>query len=100
MMELRAAKGKGPSAPRDDASALGGYIAGMNKHDPGGPEAKLHYGDNEITILKQGTHVRCAVTGERIPLDELRYWNVDLQEAYRGPAEATQRWKELAGKGS
>ena len=36
----------------------------------------------------------CAVSGERILLDELRYWNVDLQEAYRGPEEATQRWKE------
>jgi len=71
----------------------------MNKHDPGGPEAKLHYGDNEIEILKQGLYVLCAVTGERIPLDDLRYWSVDLQEAYRGPAEATKRWKEInAGK--
>lgn len=67
----------------------------MNKHDPGGPEAKVQYGDNEITILKQGLFVRCAVTGEQIPLDELRYWNVDLQEAYRGPQEATQRWKDI-----
>ena len=72
------------------------YVAcNMNKHDPGGPEAKLLYGDNEITILRQGLYVRCAVTGERIPLDELRYWNVDLQEAYRGPAEATERWKQV-----
>ena len=56
-------------------------------------------GHEEITILKQGLYVRCAVTGEPIPLDELRYWNVDLQEAYRGPEEATQRWKDLhAGK--
>lgn len=70
----------------------------MNKHDPGGPEAKVHYGDNEITIMRQGLFVRCAVTGEKIPLDELRYWNVDLQEAYRGPEEATQRWKQLAEK--
>jgi hypothetical protein len=67
----------------------------MNKHDPGGPEAKLRYGDNEITILRQGLFVRCAVSGERIPLDELRYWNVDLQEAYRGPEEAMRRWKQL-----
>lgn len=67
----------------------------MNKHDPGGPEAKVHYGDNEITILRQGTHVRCAVTGEPITLDALRYWNVELQEAYRGPAEATARWKQV-----
>lgn len=63
----------------------------MNKHDPGGPEAVVRYGDNEITILKQGLYVRCAVSGEQIPLDELKYWSVDRQEAYRGPAEATQR---------
>lgn len=63
----------------------------MNKHDPGGPEAVVRYGDNEITILKQGLFVRCAVSGEPIPLDELKYWSVDLQEAYRGPAEASQR---------
>ena len=67
----------------------------MNKHDAGGPEAKIHYGDNEVTILKQGFYVRCAVSGERIPLDELRYWNVELQEAYRGPEEAAKRWREL-----
>ncbi len=66
----------------------------MNKHDPGGSEAQVRYGDNEITILRQGLFVRCAVSGERIPLDELRYWSVDLQEAYRGPKEATQRWQE------
>lgn len=66
----------------------------MNKHDPGGPEAQVHYDDNEITILKQGLFVRCAVSGERIPLDELRYWSVELQEAYRGPEESMKRWKE------
>lgn len=67
----------------------------MNKYDPGGPEAKLHYGDNEVTIIRQGLFVRCAVSGERIALDELRYWSVDRQEAYRGPVEATQRFNEL-----
>lgn len=72
----------------------------MNKHDPGGPEAKVHYGDNEITILRQGLFVRCAVTGDQIPLDQLRYWNVDLQEAYRGPAEATARWKQVSAEKS
>lgn len=67
----------------------------MNKHDPGGPEARLRYGDNEVTIVRQGLFVRCAVSGQRIPLEELRYWSVDLQEAYRGPAEAGQRLSEL-----
>lgn len=67
----------------------------MNKYDPGGPEAKLRYGDNDLEIIRQGLFVRCAVSGERIPLDELRYWSVDLQEAYRGPEQALQRWREL-----
>jgi hypothetical protein len=40
-------------------------------------------------------YVRCAVSGEHIRLDELRYWNVDLQEAYRGPEEALKRWRQL-----
>ncbi len=70
----------------------------MNKYDPGGPEADVEYSDNEFTILRQGNFVRCAVSGERIPLDELRYWSVDLQEAYRGPAEALQRQKDIVQK--
>lgn len=74
------------------------YSPPMNKHDPSGPEAKVEYGDNEITIVRQGVYVLCAVSGERIPLDELRYWNVDLQEAYRGPAEASHRWREMHGQ--
>jgi len=71
----------------------------MNKHDPGGPEAQLRYGDNEISILKQGLYVRCAVSGARISLDELRYWSVDLQEPYRGPDEAMRRYNEAKADG-
>ena len=71
----------------------------MNKHDPGGPEAVLRYGDNEVTILRQGLYVSCAVSGARIPLDELRYWSVDFQEAYRSAEEATARWKQLRSEG-
>jgi hypothetical protein len=71
----------------------------MNKHDPGGPEAVLRYGDNEVAILRQGLFVTCAVSGTRIPLDELRYWSVDLQEAYRGPDEAMARWKRAKAEG-
>ncbi len=71
----------------------------MNKYDPGGPEALVRYSDNEFTILRQGLFVRCAVTGQRIALDDLRYWSVDLQEAYRGPEEAVSRWREAREKG-
>lgn len=66
----------------------------MNKYDPGGPEAKLRYGDNDIEIVRQGLFVRCAVSGERIALDALRYWSVDLQEAYANAEAATKRYRE------
>jgi hypothetical protein len=37
------------------------------------------------------------VTGVRIPLEQLRYWSVPLQEAYAGPTEALKRWQETNG---
>lgn len=72
----------------------------MNAHDRtlGADDlAKLHYGDGEYAVLRAGRHVICAVTGRRIPLDQLRYWSAELQEAYVGPAEALQRWRETHG---
>lgn len=59
--------------------------------------ARLHYGDGEFTILKPGRYVVCAVSGVKIPLDALRYWNPEHQEAYAGPTEALQRFRELEG---
>ncbi|MBV9511416.1 MAG: DUF2093 domain-containing protein [Caulobacteraceae bacterium] len=69
----------------------------MNAHDPllHGEPAVLHYGDGEYAVLKPGKFVLCAVSGARIPLDALRYWNPIAQEAYAGPAEALARWREL-----
>ena len=48
----------------------------------GGRPAKLHYMANNYRMLAPGDHVLCAVTGEAIDLDDLRYWSVELQEAY------------------
>jgi hypothetical protein len=45
-------------------------------------EAQLRYLDGDYRIVRPGSFVRCAVTGEPIPLDELKYWSVELQEAY------------------
>jgi hypothetical protein len=42
-------------------------------------------------VISPGTYVRCAVTDARIPLDELKYWSVDLQEAYATPTAVLQR---------
>ena len=44
--------------------------------------AKLHYMASSFRMLASGDHVLCAVTGEVIPLDDLRYWSVAKQEAY------------------
>lgn len=72
----------------------------MNAHDKhlsgaGDPPAILRYGDGEFSVVRPGRYVVCAVSGRRIPLPALRYWNPELQEAYVGPAEALARWKEL-----
>ena len=52
----------------------------------GGREARIHYLAGTFRVLSDGDHVRCAVTGAKIPLDHLRYWSVARQEAY---ADAT-----------
>ena len=44
--------------------------------------ARLHYMANGFRVLTPGDHVTCALSGARIPLDELRYWSVARQEAY------------------
>lgn len=49
-------------------------------------------------IVKRGSHVLCAVTGEPILLEELRYWNVKRQEAYRDAHASLKRELELRAK--
>ena len=60
--------------------------------------AQLRYGPNTFEVLKNGDHVICAVSGKKIPLENLTYWNVELQEAYFSPKEAHQRYEELNKK--
>lgn len=56
--------------------------------------AELEYLDGEYRVVRAGSYVICAVTGVHIPLESLRYWNVDLQEAYATPAAALKRFQE------
>ena len=66
----------------------------MNKNSgSAGGEAKLHYGPNGFRVLRGGGHVICAMSGQAIPLEELRYWSADHQEAYASAALATERLK-------
>ncbi len=57
-------------------------------------EAKLKYLDSEFLIIQNGSFVLCAVSGEKIPLADLRYWSVDLQEAYADANRALARFQE------
>lgn len=56
--------------------------------------ATLHYGPNGFRVVSAGSHVLCAVTGEKIPLDALRYWSAELQEPYASCEIATRRLME------
>ncbi|MGA7674665.1 MAG: DUF2093 domain-containing protein [Rhizomicrobium sp.] len=56
--------------------------------------AELEYLDGEYRVVKAGSFVTCAVTGVQIPLDALRYWSVELQEAYATAAAALKRFQE------
>ncbi|MGB3718509.1 MAG: DUF2093 domain-containing protein [Proteobacteria bacterium] len=63
-----------------------------------GGEARIRFSDGEFHVLSPGEYVRCAVTGEPIPLQELRYWSVELQEAYATPEASLKRYLELRAK--
>ena len=61
----------------------------------GKKKAKLNFKHNFFEIIEEGDFVICAVSGKEIPLQELNYWNVDLQEAYFSPIEVNKRFKTL-----
>jgi len=64
----------------------------MNRFEgPGAKEARIRYLDGDFQVASPGSFVRCAVTGESIPLDELRYWSVSRQEAYATAAISLRR---------
>ena len=53
--------------------------------------AKLKYLPNNFDIIEEGDHVICAVSGKKIQLEKLNYWNVELQEAYFSYLEASKK---------
>jgi hypothetical protein len=72
----------------------------LNRTDRSGPmpgEAEVKYLDGDFRVIRPGVFVRCAVTGTEIPLEELRYWSVDLQEAYASPEAVLQRHAATLG---
>jgi hypothetical protein len=60
-------------------------------------EAELRYLDGDYRIVRPGSYVCCAVSGIPIPLDELKYWSVDRQEAYATPEAVLRRFHPERG---
>ena len=53
--------------------------------------AKIKYLPNNFDVIDQGDHVICTISGKKIPLESLNYWNVDLQQPYFSYVEASQK---------
>ena len=56
--------------------------------------AKLKYFPNNYEIIETGDHVICAVSNKKIPLENLTYCNVELQEAYYSYIEVSKKKEE------
>ena len=66
----------------------------LNRFDRPSPlsgEAEVKFLDGDFRVVRPGAFVRCAVSGVSIPLEELRYWSVELQEAYASPDAVARR---------
>jgi hypothetical protein len=73
----------------------------LNRYDRSPPmagEAEIRYLDGDFRVVRPGAFVRCAVSGVPIPLEELKYWSVDLQEAYASPDLVLQRYYPAQAK--
>lgn len=87
---------------RAPQAALPQHMVAMNRFEKFfglRSEAKVRYLDGEFQLLNAGDFVRCAVTGQAISLEDLRYWNVDRQEAYASAEISLKRYLELKQRG-
>tara|TARA_B100000787_G_scaffold158351_1_gene135718 strand:- start:518 stop:718 length:201 start_codon:yes stop_codon:yes gene_type:complete len=60
--------------------------------------AKLKFFPNNFEIIEDGDHVICVISGKRILLENLNYWNVDEQEPYHSYIEASLKREKLKNK--
>ena len=58
-------------------------------------KAKIKYKANSFEVVEEGDHVICAVSKKKIPIENLNYWNVSLQEAYYSPIEVKIRFEKI-----
>jgi hypothetical protein len=83
----------GPSMERDRiySERRPHVLNRIDRPPPMAGEAEVKFLDGDFRIVRPGAFVRCAVTGIPIPLEELKYWSVDLQEAYASPEAVMRR---------
>ena len=86
----------GPSKPEPMEAALAESLRSLLTD---GGEAEVKFLDGDFRVVRPGAFVRCAVTGVPIPLEELKYWSVDLQEAYVSPEAVLQRASRRSASG-
>ena len=60
--------------------------------------AKIKYSPNNFQVIEPGDYVICAVSGKKIEVENLNYWNVELQEAYFSYVEAFKKKEEITKK--
>ncbi len=58
-------------------------------------KAKVIFKHNSFEIIEEGDYVLCGISGKKILLKDLNYWNVDFQEAYFSAKEADIRYKQI-----
>ncbi len=57
--------------------------------------AKIKYLPNNFQIIEDGDYVECAISGKKIYLENLTYWNVELQESYFSYEEAAKKRESI-----
>ena len=88
---LSAVAGQAMDAVRRPAVRRQDVLNRSDRASPMAGEAEVKYLDGDFRVVRPGAFVRCAVTGVPIPLEELKYWSVDLQEPYANPEAVLQR---------
>ena len=84
-MSVRAGPKTGPAQDGMEINVLNRFSSA------GDGEAKVQYLDGDFRVISPGAYVRCAISGVRIPLEELKYWSVESQEAYASPEAVMRR---------
>jgi hypothetical protein len=74
-----------------------GWMTGHQRGPAQADEASLEYLPAEFNVLRSGSFVRCAVTGQPIRLEDLKYWSVSLQEPYASPEAVMARLTQNRG---